>query len=60
MLLISDSLFRINHVAKRKRYAELVEGVREGGGEALVGAGHRLCGSRSAGAAWCTLVPLLL
>lgn len=36
VLLISDSLFRINHVAKRKRYAELVEGVREGGGEALV------------------------
>ncbi|GIL69796.1 hypothetical protein Vretifemale_597 [Volvox reticuliferus] len=37
VLLISDSLFRINHVEKRRKYAELVEGVREAGGEALVG-----------------------
>ncbi|KAG2487184.1 hypothetical protein HYH03_014162 [Edaphochlamys debaryana] len=36
VLLISDSLFRVNNVAKRKKYAELVEGVREAGGEALV------------------------
>ncbi|KAG2453121.1 hypothetical protein HYH02_002451 [Chlamydomonas schloesseri] len=36
VLLISDSLFRINHVEKRRKYAELVEGVREAGGEALV------------------------
>lgn len=32
----TDKLFRINHVAKRQRYAALVEGVREAGGEALV------------------------
>jgi hypothetical protein len=31
-----DKLFRINNVAKRKKYADLVEGVREAGGEALV------------------------
>eukprot|EP00198_Chlamydomonas_reinhardtii_P005586 XP_001694922.1 Dom34 protein [Chlamydomonas reinhardtii] len=36
VLLISDSLFRINHVEKRRKFAELVEGVREAGGEALV------------------------
>jgi len=35
-LLISDKLFRINNVAKRKKYADLVEGVRETGGEALL------------------------
>lgn len=35
-LLISDKLFRINNVAKRKKYADLVEGVRAAGGEALV------------------------
>lgn len=35
-LLISDKLFRINNVAKRKKYADLVEGVREAGGEALL------------------------
>lgn len=38
VLLISDSLFRINHIEKRRKYAELIEGVREAGGEALVGA----------------------
>lgn len=32
----ADKLFRINNVAKRKKYADLVEGVREAGGEALL------------------------
>lgn len=36
VLLISDSLFRINHVEKRKKYVALVDGVRDAGGEALV------------------------
>lgn len=35
-LLISDKLFRVNDVAKRKKYAALVEGVQSAGGEALV------------------------
>eukprot|EP00879_Flechtneria_rotunda_P013137 GHRR01013722.1.p1 GENE.GHRR01013722.1~~GHRR01013722.1.p1 ORF type:complete len:159 (+),score=61.97 GHRR01013722.1:256-732(+) len=35
-LLVSDKLFRINNVAKRKKYADLVEGVRSAGGEVLV------------------------
>ena len=34
--LPADKLFRINNVSKRKKYADLVEGVREAGGEALV------------------------
>jgi protein pelota len=34
--LAADKLFRINNVAKRKKYADLVEGVREAGGEALL------------------------
>lgn len=33
---LADKLFRINNVGKRKKYADLVEGVREAGGEALV------------------------
>jgi stalled ribosome rescue protein Dom34 len=32
-LLISDSLFRINDVTKRKRYVGLVDAVKESGGE---------------------------
>jgi hypothetical protein len=32
----TDKLFRVNNVAKRKKYADLVEGVRDAGGEALV------------------------
>lgn len=32
----ADKLFRINNVAKRAKYAALVEGVRDAGGEALV------------------------
>lgn len=32
-LLISDSLFRINDVAKRKKYVSLVDSVKESGGE---------------------------
>jgi stalled ribosome rescue protein Dom34 len=35
-VLPADELFRINNVAKRKKYADLVEGVREAGGEALL------------------------
>lgn len=35
-LLISDSLFRINDVAKRQRYVALVDGVEDGGGESLI------------------------
>jgi len=32
-LLISDSLFRIKDVTKRKRYVGLVDSVKESGGE---------------------------
>ncbi|XP_054712232.1 protein pelota-like [Uloborus diversus] len=32
-LLISDKLFRCNHVAKRKLYVDLVDSVRDSGGE---------------------------
>jgi protein pelota len=35
-VLPADKLFRINNVAKRKKYADLVEGVCEAGGEALL------------------------
>ncbi len=35
-LLIADSLFRVNDVARRKKWVGLVDGVREAGGEALV------------------------
>lgn len=35
-LMISDRLFRVNDVAKRRKYAALVEGVEAAGGEALV------------------------
>mmetsp|Transcript_13567 Transcript_13567/g.23825 ORF Transcript_13567/g.23825 Transcript_13567/m.23825 type:complete len:383 (-) Transcript_13567:665-1813(-) len=35
-LLISDELFRINDVAKRRRYVGLVDAVKAGGGETLV------------------------
>eukprot|EP00877_Chromochloris_zofingiensis_P014927 jgi/Chrzof1/9689/Cz04g12080.t1 len=35
-LLLSDGLFRINNVAKRQKYAALVEAVRAAGGEALI------------------------
>lgn len=35
-LLLSDALFRVRDVAKRRRYAGLVEAVRSTGGEALV------------------------
>ncbi len=34
--MVADKLFRINNIAKRKKYADLVEGVRAAGGEALV------------------------
>lgn len=33
---MSDALFRINDVAKRKKYAALVESVEGAGGEALI------------------------
>lgn len=35
-LLISDELFRSTDAAKRKRYVEMVEAVKERGGEALI------------------------
>lgn len=35
-LLLSDALFRVRDVAKRRKYQALVEGVRAAGGEALV------------------------
>lgn len=35
-LLISDELFRSTDVAQRRRYVEMVEAVRERGGEALI------------------------
>ncbi len=34
--LSADGLFRINHVAKRKKYVALVESVREAGGTAHI------------------------
>lgn len=52
MLLLTDSLFRVNHVEKRRRYAELVEGVREAGGEALVGGGGGGDGGWGRGRRW--------
>lgn len=35
-LLLSDALFRVRDVAKRRKYNSLVEGVKAAGGEALV------------------------
>ncbi|GIL62954.1 hypothetical protein Vafri_17101 [Volvox africanus] len=46
VLLISDSLFRINHVEKRRKYADLVEGVREAGGEALIFSAMHISGEQ--------------
>lgn len=34
--MLADGLFRINNVAKRQKYAALVEAVRAAGGEALI------------------------
>ncbi|KAK9906404.1 hypothetical protein WJX75_001282 [Coccomyxa subellipsoidea] len=45
-LLLSDTLFRVNDVAKRRAYAQLVEGVRESGGEALVFSGAHVSGEQ--------------
>ncbi len=38
-LLVTDSLFRINNVAERQKYASLVEEVEGGGGTAVVFSG---------------------
>mmetsp|Transcript_29100 Transcript_29100/g.74628 ORF Transcript_29100/g.74628 Transcript_29100/m.74628 type:complete len:382 (-) Transcript_29100:170-1315(-) len=35
-LLITDSIFRVNNVAKRRKVTKLVEGVREAGGEVFI------------------------
>jgi protein pelota len=32
----ADKLFRVNNVGKRRKWAALIEGVREGGGEVLL------------------------
>ncbi|KAK9817970.1 hypothetical protein WJX72_005116 [[Myrmecia] bisecta] len=45
-LLISDSLFRINDVGKRRKYVALVDEVQEGGGEALVFSGMHVSGEQ--------------
>jgi protein pelota len=44
--LPADKLFRINNVAKRKKYADLVEGVREAGGEALLFSSMHISGEQ--------------
>jgi hypothetical protein len=41
-----DKLFRVNDVAKRRKYAALVEGVEGGGGEALVFSSMHVSGGR--------------
>lgn len=46
VLLISDSLFRVNDVVKRKKYAALVESVREAGGEALIFSSMHISGEQ--------------
>ena len=46
----SDKLFRVNDVAKRKKYAALVEGVQAAGGEALVFSSMHVSGGR--GGSW--------
>eukprot|EP01024_Parvocaulis_polyphysoides_P072707 TRINITY_DN925_c0_g4_i1.p1 TRINITY_DN925_c0_g4~~TRINITY_DN925_c0_g4_i1.p1 ORF type:complete len:382 (+),score=57.13 TRINITY_DN925_c0_g4_i1:127-1272(+) len=35
-LLLTDSLFRVNDIEKRRRYAQLVEEVRDNGGECFI------------------------
>ena len=40
MLLITDTLFRVNDVGKRRRYAMLVEEVQEGGGKVFIFSGE--------------------
>jgi len=45
-LLISDNLFRSPQAEDRKRYVELVEGVRDGGGKALIFSTMHVSGER--------------
>ncbi|CAL5227732.1 g10747 [Coccomyxa viridis] len=45
-LLISDTLFRVNNVAKRKAYAALVDGVKDTGGDALILSGAHVSGEQ--------------
>lgn len=47
-LLISDSLFRINDVEKRRRYVALVDGIVEAGGQALVFSSMHVSGEQLA------------
>jgi protein pelota len=47
-LLIADSLFRVNDVAKRAKWVALVDGVREAGGEALVFSSMHVSGEQLA------------
>ena len=43
VLLITDTLFRVNDVGKRRRYAMLVEEVQEGGGKVFIFSGEPGC-----------------
>lgn len=45
-LLITDTLFRVNNVAQRQKYAALVEQVQEAGGEAIVFSGMHVSGEQ--------------
>lgn len=45
-LLISDELFRINDVAKRRRYVALVDAVKAVGGETLVFSSMHISGEQ--------------
>lgn len=47
-LLLADSLFRINDVAKRARYVALVDGVTDAGGEVLVFSSMHVSGEQLA------------
>lgn len=39
-LMLTDTLLRVNNVAERRRYAKLVDEVKEGGGEAIIFSGE--------------------
>eukprot|EP01023_Acetabularia_acetabulum_P063481 TRINITY_DN7977_c0_g1_i1.p1 TRINITY_DN7977_c0_g1~~TRINITY_DN7977_c0_g1_i1.p1 ORF type:complete len:382 (-),score=71.96 TRINITY_DN7977_c0_g1_i1:157-1302(-) len=45
-LLITDSLFRVNDIEKRRRYSQLVEGVRDAGGECFVFSAMHISGEQ--------------
>ncbi|KAL3136892.1 hypothetical protein ABBQ32_006501 [Trebouxia sp. C0010 RCD-2024] len=45
-LLITDTLFRVNNVVQRQKYATLVEQVQEAGGEAIIFSGMHVSGEQ--------------